>query len=39
LENLGAEAVGSTPVAFAAFYKSEAERWAKVIKERGIKPE
>jgi tripartite-type tricarboxylate transporter receptor subunit TctC len=39
LQNLGAEAVGSTPTAFAAFYNSEAERWGKVIKERGIKPE
>jgi tripartite-type tricarboxylate transporter receptor subunit TctC len=39
LQNLGAEPVGSTPAAFAAFYKSEAERWGQVIKERGIKPE
>ncbi len=39
LQNLGAEAVGSSPAAFAAFYNSETERWGKVIKERGIKPE
>jgi tripartite-type tricarboxylate transporter receptor subunit TctC len=39
LHNLGAEPVGSTPVAFVAFYKSEAERWGKIIEERGIKPE
>jgi tripartite-type tricarboxylate transporter receptor subunit TctC len=39
LQNLGAEAVGSTPAAFGVFYNSEAERWGKVIKERGIKPE
>jgi tripartite-type tricarboxylate transporter receptor subunit TctC len=39
LRNLGAEPVGSTPVAFAAFYRSEAERWGTIIKERGIKPE
>jgi tripartite-type tricarboxylate transporter receptor subunit TctC len=39
MQNLGAEAVGSSPAAFAVFYKAEAERWGKVIKERGIKPE
>jgi tripartite-type tricarboxylate transporter receptor subunit TctC len=39
LQNLGAEPVGSTPVAFDAFYKAEAERWGTIIKERGIKPE
>jgi tripartite-type tricarboxylate transporter receptor subunit TctC len=39
LQNLGAEPVGSTPAAFAAFYTSEAERWGRIIKERGIKPE
>jgi tripartite-type tricarboxylate transporter receptor subunit TctC len=36
---LGAEPVGSPPVAFAAFYKAEAARWGKIIRERGIKPE
>ena len=39
LRNLGAEPVGSTPAAFGAFYKSEAERWGRIIKERRIKPE
>lgn len=39
LRNLGAEPVGSAPSAFAAFYRSEAERWGGIIKERGIKPE
>jgi tripartite-type tricarboxylate transporter receptor subunit TctC len=39
LQNLGAEPVGSTPAAFAAFYRSEAERWGQIIRERGIKPE
>lgn len=39
LLKLGAEPVGSTPVDFAAFMKSENERWGKIIRERGIKPE
>jgi tripartite-type tricarboxylate transporter receptor subunit TctC len=39
LRNLGAEPVGSTPAAFGGFYRSEAERWGVIIKERGIKPE
>ena len=39
LKNLGAEPVGSTPVAFGTFYKAEAERWGGIVKERGIKPE
>jgi len=36
---LGAEPVGSTPPQFAAFFRAEAERWARILKERGIKPE
>jgi tripartite-type tricarboxylate transporter receptor subunit TctC len=39
LHELGAEPVGSSPVQFAAFFKSEADRWAKILKEHGIKPE
>jgi len=39
MQNLGAEPVGSTPAAFGSFYRSEAERWGMIIKERGIKPE
>lgn len=35
----GAEAVGSSPEEFAAFIKSESEKWAKVARAAGIKPE
>jgi tripartite-type tricarboxylate transporter receptor subunit TctC len=35
----GAEAVGSTPKEFAAFLKSEMQKWSKVVKDAGIKPE
>jgi tripartite-type tricarboxylate transporter receptor subunit TctC len=35
----GAEVVGSTPEAFAAFYQAELVKWAKVVKDAGIKPE
>jgi tripartite-type tricarboxylate transporter receptor subunit TctC len=35
----GAEAVGSTPKEFAAFLKAEMQKWSKVIKDAGIKPE
>lgn len=35
----GAEIVGSTPEAFATFYLAELAKWAKVVKEAGIKPE
>jgi tripartite-type tricarboxylate transporter receptor subunit TctC len=35
----GAEAVGSSPEEFAAFIKSESEKWAKVALAAGIKPE
>jgi tripartite-type tricarboxylate transporter receptor subunit TctC len=35
----GAEAVGSTPKEFAAFLRAEMQKWSKVIKEAGIKPE
>jgi tripartite-type tricarboxylate transporter receptor subunit TctC len=38
-EASGAVAVGSTPAAFAAFLKTETAKWAKVIKEAGIKLE
>jgi tripartite-type tricarboxylate transporter receptor subunit TctC len=36
---LGAEPVGDAPQVFTAFVKSEADRWGKIIRERGIKPE
>jgi tripartite-type tricarboxylate transporter receptor subunit TctC len=35
----GAEAVGSTPREFAAFLKAEMQKWSKVIRDAGIKPE
>jgi len=39
LTGLGLTAVGSTPEQFGAYMKSETEKWAKVIKSMGIKPE
>jgi len=35
----GAEGVGSTPAEFAAFLKTEMQKWSKVIKDAGIKAE
>jgi tripartite-type tricarboxylate transporter receptor subunit TctC len=35
----GAEIVGSTPEAFAAFYLADLAKWAKVVKAAGIQPE
>ncbi|HUP93601.1 MAG TPA: tripartite tricarboxylate transporter substrate binding protein [Burkholderiales bacterium] len=35
----GADVIASTPAQFAAFIKSEMARWAKVVKENGIKVE
>ena len=35
----GAEAVGSTPTEFAAFLKAEMQKWNKVVRDAGIKPE
>jgi tripartite-type tricarboxylate transporter receptor subunit TctC len=35
----GAEPVGSSPDAFAAFLRSETEKWARVAKGAGIQPE
>ncbi|MBV8191785.1 MAG: tripartite tricarboxylate transporter substrate binding protein [Alphaproteobacteria bacterium] len=39
MATLGAESVGDSTEAFAAFVKSEASRWGQIIRERGIKPE
>ena len=39
LLNDGAEPVGSSPEQFAAYIRSETEKWAKVIKAADIKPE
>jgi len=35
----GAEPVGSTPKEFAAFLKAEMQKWSKVIRDAGVKPE
>jgi len=35
----GAEAVGSSPQEFAAFLQAEMQKWSKVIRDAGIKPE
>jgi tripartite-type tricarboxylate transporter receptor subunit TctC len=35
----GADAVGSTPQEFAAFLKAEMQKWSKVVRDAGIKPE
>ena len=39
LADLGLEGIGSSPDEFAAVIKSEIPKWAKVIKESGIKPD
>ena len=35
----GIEALGSTPEQYGAYLRSELERWTKVIKSAGVKPE
>lgn len=39
LATMGAEGVGSTPEQFAAFVKAEIRKWAKVVKDAGLKQE
>ena len=39
LEAIGAEVVAGTPEEFAEFQKKEAVKWAKVVKDAGIRPE
>lgn len=39
LANFGFEPVGSTPPEFAAFIRSEMEKWSKLIRDAGIKAE
>ena len=39
LAALGAEPIGNSPEAFAAFIKAEIPKWAKVVKDAGIKVE
>jgi len=39
LANIGLIPAGNTPAEFTSFIRAEADRWAKVIKQAGIKPE
>jgi tripartite-type tricarboxylate transporter receptor subunit TctC len=39
LGQLGLTLVGNSPADFAAYVKSETEKWAKVVKEAGIQPQ
>ncbi len=39
LVDLGFQAIGSTPDAFGAVLRAETEKWARVIKQAGIKPD
>ena len=39
IADLGAEIVTSTPEQFAAYIKTETAKWAKLIREVGVKPE
>ena len=39
LTELGMEVIGNSPDEFASVIKSEIPKWAKVIKESGIKPD
>jgi tripartite-type tricarboxylate transporter receptor subunit TctC len=39
LADLGMEAIGNTPEEFGAAIKSQIPKWAKLIKESGIKPD
>jgi len=39
LAKMGAQAVTSTPAAFASFYKNEIDKWATVVRSADIKPE
>jgi hypothetical protein len=39
LSSQGAEAIGSTPQAFASYVKTETAKWAKVVRESGAKAE
>lgn len=39
LAGMGAEAIGNSQEEFGAFIKSETAKWAKVIRESGIKPD
>jgi tripartite-type tricarboxylate transporter receptor subunit TctC len=39
LSALGAEVIGDSPDAFHEFLKKDYERWSRVIKAAGVKPE
>jgi tripartite-type tricarboxylate transporter receptor subunit TctC len=39
METIGYEVSGDGPAEYAAFIKSEIEKWAKVAKAAGIQPE
>ena len=39
IASTGSEVGGGTPEAFGAFIRSETEKWAKVVKQAGIRPE
>lgn len=39
LFGLGVEAVGNSPAEFSAFLRKEQDRWSKLLKDRGAKPE
>jgi tripartite-type tricarboxylate transporter receptor subunit TctC len=39
LAGLGAEGVGNSPVQFAAFVKSEIRKWARVVRDAGLRVE
>lgn len=36
---MGSDAVGNTPAEFAAFIRSESEKWGKVVRAAGMKPD
>jgi tripartite-type tricarboxylate transporter receptor subunit TctC len=36
---MGSEAVGNTPSEFAEFIRSEADKWGKVVRAAGMKPD
>ena len=39
MKGLGAEVVGNSPAAFAAFMEKESVKWERVVREANIKPE